>query len=90
MKNKTPTIKEISESLKLLIEIRVKEILSDQTKSDDTLGELVCELNSIILDGKHNAEDFKKNGLSINAIEAEGFLRCALMVEGILKDYKLI
>lgn len=87
---KKPTIKSLSADLKYLIERRAEEISKEDNSPKETLTSLVWDLSQIIEDAKHNKEDFKKNGLSVNAIEAEGFLRCALMINDILNDRKLI
>jgi len=87
---KKPTIKEISESLKYLIEQRAKEIVSAQTQNEDTLGDLVIELRNLINEAKAQKEDFSSHSLlTINQVESEGYLRAALTIEGILKDLKL-
>lgn len=82
--NKKPLLKELTADLKYLIEKRAEEISHKDTTPKMTLEALVFDLNEIIQDAKHNKEDFKKNGLSVNSIESEGFLRCALIVEKIL------
>lgn len=88
MKTK-PSIKELSADLQYLIEKKVEAIASQDSTSKQKLTSLAWDLQQIIDDAKHNKDDFEKSGLSVNAIEAEGFLRCALNIERILKSHKL-
>lgn len=87
---KKPSIKDLTADLKSLIEKRAEEISREDESPKNILESITWELKAIVDDAKHNKEDFKKNGLSVNAIEAEGFLRCALIVEKTLKGHKLI
>ncbi len=87
---KTPTLRELTADLKYLIKKHAEESLGKEDSPKNTLEAVTWQLKSLVNEAKRNKEDFKKNNLSINTIEAEGFLRCALSVEAILKDYKLI
>lgn len=84
MKNKA--LQSLAADLSFLIDRRAKEIAGEDSTWKDRYTYLTCELKNIISAAKANKQEFKKLGLTANSIENEGYLRCALTVEGIIKD----
>lgn len=80
-------IKRVNEVSLKIIDIINQEV--DKRKSSDhqdkeDLSELICGIGQLLNEAKMIKEDAEENGLTVSAIEAEGFLRAMLTVKNLI------
>ena len=71
-------IQDIAEKINQLVKMEVQDKLSTSTDWKYEyliLSDLIEELKE---EGEELLEDYKESGLTVNSVEAEGFLRCAM------------
>lgn len=79
----TEKIKEISIQIQELIEEEVSKQDTNQ-KYKEKLEDFNSNFDYMLEEARDLVEDFKTQGLSINTIEAEGYLRAFLTIQSIL------
>ena len=79
------TINEISIQIHDLIERAVEEQNTNQ-EYKESLESFIQNSNYFLEEARDTLEDFKSQGLSINTIEAEGYLRAVLTIQSMLPD----
>lgn len=68
------------------------EVSINETKLRNLIEEVKWYTEDMVAQGRALQKDFSEQGLTIGAVEAEGFLRCALQLEswldGMTEDIK--
>jgi hypothetical protein len=76
-------IKEISEQIQELIEDEVAKQNTNQ-ECRDRIESFINTFDYMIEEARETLEDFRSQGLSLNTIESEGYLRAFLTIQSIL------
>jgi uncharacterized coiled-coil DUF342 family protein len=76
-------IREIAIQIQELIDEEVENKNKNQEYKDE-LESFIYRFEELLLEARDVVEDFKSQGLSINTIEAEGYLRGFLTIRSIL------
>ena len=76
-------IKEISSQIQELIEDEVSKQNTNQ-ECRDRIESFINTFEYMIEDARDVVEDFRSQGLSLNTIESEGYLRAFLTIQSIL------
>jgi hypothetical protein len=76
-------IKEISEQIQELIEDEVAKQNTNQ-ECKDRIESFINTFDYMIEEARETLEDFRSQGLSLNTIESEGYLRAFLTIQSIL------
>lgn len=86
------TEKEIAKDIKALVESYIKE--GNNTAEVDELKEtieyMVYTISTLLKGGIALLEDTKKNGLTLNQLEAEGYVRACLTIKNDFKAWNHI
>jgi hypothetical protein len=77
---------DIAEQIDYIIKRKINELV-DHTY-EDKFSSLIYDLESYIHEAKETKSDFESQGLTINTVEAEGYLRAMLTVQSIIEQYK--
>ena len=77
-------LNKIVREVQYLIDSQVREKTSEQTKIHEKYLNLKSELESLADEAEFTYENFKAEGLTVNSIEAEGYLRCAKTILNII------
>ena len=83
-------IDDIALKLEYLINQKVNSYLSDKNYLEDNVSNFFESLNNKLDIIQDNQEFFIRENLTINNIEAEGYIRAILDVIQLVKDYNLI
>lgn len=79
---------QIAASIKQMIDSEARRLTQDDIQYREKFDGLVADLENELLYARELKEDFEKQGLTVNTIEAEGYLRAFLRVESLLEEYK--
>ena len=78
-------MKNLQEELERLIHRKAQELSRGENEFKDKYEYLEAMLLDMIQEAKSLKEDMVENKLTVSTIEAEGYLRFALSVEGLIK-----
>ncbi len=78
-------IENISEEIKRLIEAKARQLVDEDLNYKETYNYLESELLHIIDSAKEFKSSMDENNLTFNSIESEGYLRCAITIEELIK-----
>ena len=79
-------ILDIASMLQMIIWTESKKMTSTESKYHDKYDNLVYDLNRLIDESAYLLDDYKSQGLTFNAIEAEGYHRAMLTVKELIND----
>ncbi len=82
------TVEEISKELIKMIDNKVSIIENNDQKFKTHYESVMDELESELKFTSELIEDFKEGGLTINAVEQEGYLRCLKTMVNRFRDWE--
>jgi glycine cleavage system pyridoxal-binding protein P len=79
-------VQEIAKQINEMIRLNAKEIASEKETESNSFEEFFWRFEESLREAKDIQQDFKEQGLTFSAIEAEGYLRAMLTIENLLES----